>query len=377
MKLGVIGLGSRMTHMLNNAIRPHANDLRVVGLIEPDEKRAREALSEEEKRMATFHKTLDSLMSRSKPDAIVIGTRCDLHARYACEAAATGLPIFLEKPVAITMSQALELASAFEKSASEVVVSFPLRASAMFGEVLDLTRSAEFGRPEHILGVNYVPYGNVYFDSWYRDYRTTQGLFLQKATHDFDYLAELAGAPIVRVASMISQGRVFRDRAAQATDSPAEAEGVAYFEGVGTPETGMNEDSSSALLEFGNGVKGVYTQVFFIKRDAAARGATLSNYKGTVTFDWYQNTIRHVPHFEGETKQWSVAETGGHFGGDAVLGRNFVEVVRGEAESISTIGAGLSSVFACLAAKESAETGQFINVHQCAMSLPKEIAVHG
>lgn len=366
-----------MTHMLNNAIRPQAKDLRVVGLIEPDEKRAREVLCEEEKRTATFHRTLDSLVSRSKPDAIVIGTRCDLHARYACEAAATGLPIFLEKPVATTMSQALELAAAFEKSSSEVVVSFPLRASAMFGEVLDLTRSAEFGRPEHILGVNYVPYGNVYFDSWYRDYRTTQGLFLQKATHDFDYLAALAGAPIVRVAAMISQGRVFRDRATLASDAPAAAEGAAYFEGVGTPETGMNEDSSSALLEFGNGVKGVYTQLFFIKRDAAARGATLSNYKGTVTFDWYQNTIRHVPHLEGETRQWNVAETGGHFGGDGVLGRNFVEVVRGEAASISTIEAGLRSVFACLAAKESAETGQFVNVHQCAMSLPKEIAVHG
>lgn len=366
-----------MTHMLNNAIRPHASDLRVVGLIEPDQRRAKEALTVDEQRSATFHDTVESLIAGSKPDAIVIGTRCDLHAHYAGEAAASGLPIFLEKPVATTMSQALDLAAAFEKSTSDVVVSFPLRASAMFREVLGLTRSRDFGRPEHILGVNYVPYGNVYFDSWYRDYHTTQGLFLQKATHDFDYLAELAGAPIVRVASMISQGRVFRDRTAEATDAPADSEGAAYFEGVGTPETGMNEDSSSALLEFGNGVKGVYTQVFFSKRDAAARGATLSNLRGTVTFDWYQNTIRHVPHFEGETRQWSAEETGGHFGGDAVLGRNFVEVVRGEAESISTLEKGLQSVFACLAAKQSAETGQFVEVHQCSLPSPKELAIHG
>ena len=269
------------------------------------------------------------------------------------------------------MAQALALEAAYARSSARVVVSFPLRASGLFGEVHGLVHSPEMGGAEHLLGVNYVPYGNVYFDSWYRDYSITQGLFLQKATHDFDYLARLADAPIVRVAAMISQGRVFRDVAFRNGRDDA-----AYFETIGSPESGMNEDSSSALLEFANGAKGLYTQVFYSKGDAAARGATISSRKGTVSFDWYKNQIRHVTHATGKSREWKGREEGGHFGGDAVLGRNFAAVVRDGADSISPLSAGLDSVFACLAAKESAETGCFVDVRQCrraAASVPEAV----
>ncbi|MEO6848912.1 MAG: Gfo/Idh/MocA family oxidoreductase, partial [Chthoniobacterales bacterium] len=358
MKLGIIGLGMRMTHMLNKAFRPNAEDLRVVGVIEPNPERIKEALTPEEQSEVGVYDTVESLVAGARPDALLIGTRCNLHARYACEAAATGLPIYLEKPIATSMQQALDIAAAFKKSTSPVVVSFPLRTSTMFQEVNALVQSRDFGRPEHILAVNYVPYGNVYFDMWYRDYSITQGLFLQKATHDFDYLSVLAGAPIVRVAAMLSQGRVFRDSTTRPKDAATDEETAVYYDDIGTPETGMNEDSSSALLEFANGVKGVYTQVFFSKGAAETRGATLSNYRGTVSFDWYRNTIRHVPHLGGEARQWEVGEAGNHFGGDDVLARNFFEVIKGQAASLCPIETGLQSVFACLAAKESAATGR-------------------
>ena len=349
-----------MTHMLNNALRPNAGDLRVVGMVEPDQVRAEEALTDEEKRGVGFFRTVDELVEKARPDALAIGTRCHLHAAYACEAAAYDLPVFLEKPVAVSMEQALALETAYAASSAKVVVSFPLRASGLLSDVMDLVRSPEMGGAEHLLGVNYVPYGNVYFDSWYRDFSITQGLFLQKATHDFDYLALLAGAPIVRVAATISQGRVFRDVMDQTGCDDA-----AYFEDIGSPESGMNEDSSNALLEFANGVKGLYTQVFYAKGEAQARGATISSYKGTVNFDWYKNQIRHVCHASGKSREWQGRDAGGHFGGDAVLGQNFSDVVQNGAESVSPLSAGLSSVFSCLAAKESARTGCFVDVHQC------------
>ncbi len=367
MKLGIIGLGLRMSHMLNNGIRPYAEDLEVVGLVDPDRERALASLSEKERASVQFFQTAEEMVEATRPDALAIGTRCNLHSRFACEVADYGIPLLLEKPVATTMEQALALEQAFAQATAEVVVSFPLRASDLFREISGLLASSTIGRPEHILGVNYVPYGNVYFDSWYRDYRTTQGLFLQKATHDFDYLAALAGAPITRVAATTSQGRVFRDTSTRNEDE------AAYFEGIGNPESGMNEDSSNALLEFANGVKGVYTQVFFSKGDAAARGATISGYKGTLSFDWYKNQIRHVPHFEGESRTWSGPAGADHFGGDSVLARNFVDVVRGDETSISPIETGLHSVYACLAARESAATGQFVNVRQIASAPAREV----
>jgi hypothetical protein len=58
------------------------------------------------------------------------------------------------------------------------------------------------------------------------------------------------------------------------------------------------------------------------------------------------------------------AEGMGHFGGDTELAYNFVDLVRGKAKSKTPIWTGIQSVYACLAAKESAEKQQYVAVRQ-------------
>ncbi|MFA6962313.1 MAG: Gfo/Idh/MocA family oxidoreductase [Opitutaceae bacterium] len=359
-RLGLIGIGQRLAHMVT-CFQSSDPSLRVVGIVDPDREGALSRLPEADRANVRFFDTIDALLREARPDALAIGTRCNLHTPLAIAAAASGLPLFLEKPVATSMTQARALEQAFARSRSEVVVSFPLRVSYLCRMAKTRVDAGELGRLEHLLGVNYVPYGDVYFNSWYRDYQTTQGLFLQKATHDFDYLTYLAGAPVVRVAAMAQQGRVFRDRSLE----PAEGDDTrAYFDNIGRPETGMNEDASSALLEFANGIQGVYTQVFYSKHEAQARGATLSGLRGTLRFDWYQNELRLHSHAEASTVTDRPPEGLNHFGGDGVLADNFIDVIRGRAPSASPLSAGLQSVYACLAARESASTGRFVAVRQ-------------
>ena len=359
-RLGIIGLGQRLAHMLS-CFQTSDPSLQVVGLVDPNPAAALERLPAERRAGIRVFTTMAELLREGRPDALAVGTRCDLHAHYGIAAAATGLPLFLEKPVATNMADARALERAFADAAGEVVVSFPLRVSALAGMAKTALAAGAVGRLEHILAVNYVPYGNVYFDSWYRDQRITQGLFLQKATHDLDYVADLVGAPITRVAAMAQQGRVFRDKSLE----PAGGDDTrAYYEKIGTPETGMNEDASTALLEFANGVQGVYTQVFYTKHHGAARGATLSGLRGTLRFDWYRNELLHHRHDVARTEMERPPEGLNHFGGDSVLADNFIAVIKGQARSASPIAAGLRSVYACLAAKESAATGRFVQVQQ-------------
>ena len=360
-KLGVIGLGNRISNIVR-ALASHDPEFHVTGVVDPNESGARSRLPEADRDEAKFYSSLGSLVQRGRPDALLIGTRCDLHARFATAAATAGLPLFLEKPIATSLRQARGLERAWRDAQSEVVVSFPLKVSHLCQEAKQRLNAGAVGRVEHLLATNYVSYGNVYFDRWYRDYRITQGLFLQKATHDFDYLSYLAGSPIVRVAAMMSQGRVHQDKT---LEPPGGNPDVAYYPEIGTPETGMNEDSSSALLEFANGAKGVYTQVFFTRGKAEQRGATISGIHGTLQFDWYANNLRAVPHApDTEPESYQPPEGQEHFGGDAVLAANFCDVVRGKAHSASPLRAGLQSIYACLAARRSAETGRFINVEQ-------------
>ena len=171
----------------------------------------------------------------------------------------------------------------------------------------------------------------------------------------------LAGAPIVRVAAMLSQGRCYRD---QSTKGEHPDPFALYAEQIGTPETGMNEDSSSALVEFANGAQGVYTQVFYSKRDSAKRGAIISGYSGTLDFDWYRNDLKNVHHHEPFTEITQVEKWLSHFGGDTVLAENFVAMVKDGAEPMAPIECGLASVYTCLAARQSAQTGCFVPVRQ-------------
>jgi len=358
-KLGIIGFGRRISGIVKSLVALDP-DCHVTGVVDPDATGARTRLPEADRTTARFYPSLSALIRRGQPDALLIGTRCNLHARYATAAAAAGLPLFLEKPIATSLRQARALEHAWRDAKGEVVVSFPLRVSHLCIEAKRRLDAGAVGRVEHLLGVNYVPYGKVYFEGWYRDYQITQGLFLQKATHDFDYLALLAGAPIVRVAAMMAQGRVHRDSSLEPPGGDPEA---VYYPHIGTPETGMNEDASSALLEFANGAKGVYTQVFYTRNSAATRGATISGFKGTLRFDWYGNDLKVVPHAPDTPPEHYQPPAGQeHFGGDAELVANFSAVIRGKARSASPLRAGLQSVHACLAAKRSAETGRFVNV---------------
>lgn len=387
-RLGVVGHGSRISGVIKHCLRKFEPELRVTGIVDPDESGARARLDDCDRNEAVFYPTLDDLVRRGKVDALAVGTRCNLHAPYAVEAARYDLPMYLEKPVAISMAQATALEKAYQRTRCRVVVSFPLRVSPLCILAREYIEAGAVGRPEHVLAVNYVPYGTCYWDREYRNFKITQGLFLQKATHDFDYLCYLLGSPITRVAAMGTYGRVFggaRKPAGLFCSKCKDAETClespdnrkrngsggmtkdhlcVFGADCGTPETGTNEDSSSALVEFASGMHGVYTQVFFTRRDAGTRGATVSGYHGTLSFDWYRNELRRVRHHRPFSETVKAGEGMSHFGGDDELARDFIRIIQGKGESRTTIWMGIQSVYTCLAAKESARTGRFVKVRQ-------------
>jgi len=393
-RLGVVGLGARMSGVINAPLKELAPDVRVVGVVDPNEDGARGRLADEDRADAVFYPSLDEMVKHGKLDALAIGTRCHQHTPFAIQAAQYDLPLFLEKPVSISMEQATALESAFEGSRCEVVVSFPLRVSPLCELLRAKIEGGAVGTPNHILGVNYVPYGTCYFDYQYREFEITQGLFLQKATHDFDYMCYLMGANVTRIAAMASWGQVFggKKKAGQLCSQCDETRGCLespynrkrnlsggrdddhpclFGEEIGTRESGMNEDCSSALLEFSTGAVGVYTQVFYTRRDAGTRGATVSGYNGTVSFDWYTNKMKHVRHHSPFSDETIGAEGMGHFGGDHALVDNFIDIIHGDARSKTPITTGIQSVYTCLAAKESAEQGRYMDVRQVGAALVK------
>ena len=379
LSVGVIGCGLRVRAMLplilQNARGIH---IELAAVCDVKEK---ETLIDELKKTnidctnTRFYTDADEMLSKEKLDGMMIGTRCSLHTKYAVKVLEKGISLFLEKPVATNPEDWELLKRAYEAAGSEVVVSFPLRITAMVQEVKKLIRQLELGPIQHVAAFNYPTYGGDYYHNWYRDERETGGLFLQKATHDLDYINHILGNKPVELCAMTSK-QVMKG------DKPAGLKCEACPEKLTCPEgpnqtlsrgdyihgdyccyavdTG-NEDSGTVIVRYETGMHVVYTQNFFARNPhAGKRGAILAGEGGTLEFDWNTSEIIVRKHYTPGEMRYKVETTGNHGGGDKKLADNFIGVMLGTEKSETPLEQGLLSAYMCLKAKESAQKHCFV-----------------
>ena len=376
-RIGFIGYGLRSATMLK-AFKSLNADIRVGAVADPRYETLRESLKEDPWfRDALFCSDGESLLENRDLDGVFIGTRCSLHAQWAIKALERDLPVFLEKPVAISRSQYEGLRDASKDKASRVVVSFPLRHSDICLEMKHIVESGDLGDITQVQAVNNVPYGSVYYHSWYRDPEETGGLFLQKATHDLDYICFLLDAKPVEVCAVKAKlyfkgdkppGLLCRDCGDYYTcvESGYTVKHLLKEKVTGemccfAQDTG-NEDTASAIITYENGVHACYSQNFITKKSGARRGARLLCTKGAAEFDWYSGEIRVDRYRTSQTVLHRFqAREGSHFGGDEKLALDFIRVMEGHPAK-SDLNAGLISALTCMAARESAETRHFVPV---------------
>ena len=371
--LGVIGSGSRMTELVRKMLK--YPDIRLKAVADPRV----EAMKKNYKDLdgITFYETAEEMLANEQLDCISIGTRCSTHTKYALLASGAGVPIFLEKPVSITDEQIKELEGLLPIN-DRVVVSFPLRYSSLVEKVKEVVDSGVIGKIQHVQAVNNVPYADGYYHKWYRDESITGGLFLQKATHDLDYINYiLGGVKPVKICAMNSK-TVFKgdmpaglrciecDKKSECPDNWSDRvptdNGYRINDYCCFAEDTGNEDSGSCIVMYENGVHAVYTQDFISRRGAGKRGARFIGYFGTVEFDFYTGTVKVIYHKEDKEEEINLSRGGAHFGGDDILIENFVDVVRGEKTSCATLESGILSAKMCLAAKNSAKNFEFYNI---------------
>ena len=372
-KVGVIGYGTRISRVAEQFAQ-FEKGVEIVSIADPD----RDAVMQRCGNEIRLYLSAEEMLDREELDGVMIGTRCSLHTQMACMVLERNLPLFLEKPVSTNYQDLDRLEAAGLGKENRVVVSFPLRTSEMLQKVKQLIDSGIVGRVEHVQAVNNVPYGGVYYHNWYRDEQETKGLFLQKATHDFDYINFLLGRKPVEICAMKSK-QIFKGEkpaGLKCKDCPeyftcpespyylkvhkkeeATGEYCCFAEDTG------NEDSGSALIRYEDGMHVSYTQNFFARKQAAKRGARLIGYDGTLEFDWYSGKILVFSHNQNLVETYEFTpDMNGHFGGDRVLVENFIAVMSQEKDSIAPLGTGILSARMCLKATDSCAGHEFLEI---------------
>ncbi len=384
-RVGIIGLGLRITHVMRTLCKLDRG-VRLAAVADPAIEKTRTRIHAEQ---FPGHDTVyltndvDELLEHvDLLDAILLGTRCILHTPIAMKVAKTGLPLFLEKPVATNWQQLKDLARAFEGKDEKVVVSFPLRCTDHVRTASAIIRSGRLGIINQVQSLNNVPYGGVYYGQWYRDYSAAGGLWLAKATHDFDYINWLLNARPIAITAMHSRlayggsmpdGLTCSkcDRRDTCPESPVvlSARGDDGGTLMGLPLSPdsdhlcsfskgiLNQDAGAALVMYEGGVHASYAQNFLPRRAAGFRGATVIGYDASLTLDFRGAKVRVLEHHRPRVEELTVKTGPDHFGGDEVLLQNFIDVIRGHAESVATLQSGLVSAAMCLAARDAAANG--------------------
>lgn len=370
--IGFIGYGLRSRTMMK-AFAAIEADIRVLAITDPRAEQIRAETADDARfAQAVFVESADALLKQGGLDGVFVGTRCSLHAGFAAKVLASGIPLYLEKPVCINEEQYAGLKAAAQGKTDRAVVSFPLRVSPLVREMKRIVESGLLGKLTMVQAVNNVPYGSVYYHSWYRDPQETGGLFLQKATHDVDYISYLTGeTPIdafARTTKLHYKGNkpaglhcpdcaeYFTCRESSYVVKHILKEEVTGDACCFAMDTG-NEDGASAIFTLPSGAIVSYNQNFVVKKGAARRGCRLIGTDASVEFDFYTGEIREDRYDLPQTVMHTFQSGAhSHFGGDEALALEFMGLMNGKKPE-SDLLAGLNSAAVCLAAKRSSESG--------------------
>lgn len=200
-----IGAGNRMrTYMQYVAQNP--DKVRLVALAEPDDVR-RDSLGDimclpQELRFANYN---DLFKAGVKAQAAIVATPESEHFRPTTLALRAGCHVLLEKPIAQTYEQCLDIASEAKRCSRKVAICHVLRYHPMFLKIKELVDSGAYGR---IISVSHTE--EVGIDRGTHSYvrgtmnreRENNPLLLAKCCHDVDFLLWLTGKRCRRVSSM-------------------------------------------------------------------------------------------------------------------------------------------------------------------------------
>ncbi len=133
-KLGVIGAGNFATGTLLPILKEIA-DVELVGVCTSRGYTARGVADKFGFQFATSDPA--EILENPDINAVLIATRHDTHATYAIRAMQAGKPAFLEKPLAITMEQLLEVERVWQETGGHVLVGYNRRFSPFVQKIAE------------------------------------------------------------------------------------------------------------------------------------------------------------------------------------------------------------------------------------------------
>lgn len=184
-KAAVIGVGAMGQH--HARVYAQLDETRLVGVTDANTKAA--------ERIARLHHTRafadhQQMLAQERPDIVTVAVPTEFHYPVALDAMAAGCHVLIEKPIAATEEQALELIDQAEKVGRKLMVGHIVRFDPAVQALKEHLDRGDLGRIFQVRCRRLGP-----FPSRVRDV----GVVIDLATHDLDMIRFLTGQEAVRV----------------------------------------------------------------------------------------------------------------------------------------------------------------------------------
>lgn len=124
-----------------------------------------------------------------KPDMVFICVPPYCHGEIEFETIARGIPMFIEKPVALDLDLAYKIRDAIEQAHLITAVGFQCR----YADIVDNTRA--FVESHEVPFVECVRMGGVPMVEWWRDKSRSGGQIVEQTVHNYDMVRYMMGEP--------------------------------------------------------------------------------------------------------------------------------------------------------------------------------------
>ncbi|MBX3120487.1 MAG: Gfo/Idh/MocA family oxidoreductase [Fimbriimonadaceae bacterium] len=297
-------------------------------------------------------------------DALFILSPDWLHEEQAIACLQAGVPVYLEKPMAITVEGCDRILEAAKQHNTKLYVGHNMRHFGMVRKMREWIQAGYIGEVKTAWCRHFISYGGeAYYRDWHADRTQSTGLLLQKGAHDIDVLHWLCGGYAKRVTAMGSL-MVYGD----ITDRQEPGEKANVTIRPTWPPSSLSklnpvvdvEDVSMMLMELDNGVLASYQQCHFAPD--AWRNYTIIGSRGrienfgdapgsSVVRLWETSRLGYAEHGDLEYRQ--PPAVGPHGGSDQAILDEFVNYLTHDAPTDTSPIAARMAVAAGFAATES------------------------
>ena len=301
-------------------------------------------------------------------DAALVTSPDDTHAQVTCELLRARIPVYVEKPLATRMDDAIEILRTAYETGTKLYVGHNMRHMDVVRSMRDLIRRGAIGEVKAIWCRHFVGNGgDYYFKDWHATREHATGLLLQKAAHDLDVMHWLADSHTTQVTAM--GGLTLYDRITDRQDRSGQLLGD-WFDMENWPplsQKGLNpvvdvEDISMMLMQMESGLFASYQQCHYTPdywRNYTVIGTegrieNFGDYEGGHIKLWNR---RHLYDPEGDARFPIKGDDKGHDDADVLTISEFVSFITdGTPTDTSPLGAWYA-VAAAIAATDSLRNG--------------------